>query len=320
MAAPRSPDANRGGNALRHWVRFVWLLAPLGLLVWAASGFYTVGTDEAGVVTRFGRVLPDRVEPGLHYALPWPVDRVYTPRTTDVKNINVGFTTKGEKWAERRRSDMLTGDENILKIMMVVQYKIRDPEANLFGVEDPHWLVERTVESAVNRLVAEREVDAVLTTAKDEVQVEAIRIAQELLDAYGAGIWLLGGNLQVVDPPVPVMEAFKDVASAKKDKERLVDEAREYASRILPEARGRAQQVVSKAKGISADRLSRARGDTDRFLSLFEEYRHAKEITRRRLYVESMERVFSKMDVVVLDRPAGAEAGAGASRITIVDR
>ena len=295
----------------------VVLLLAAAALVWLLSGFYTVGTDELGVVTRFGRLYGERTKaPGLHYALPWPIDRVYTPRTTEVRLIEVGFTTLGKKSSERRRSDVLTGDENILKVMMVVQYKISDPVAYLFNAEDPHWLVERTVESVMARQVASLKVDDVLTTAKGAIQVEAIASAQDLLNAYGAGIVLLGGNLQVVDPPVPVMESFKEVASAKKDRDRLIDEAHEYCSRVLPEANGRAQQMISRAHGFYADRVDRARGDADRFLSLLAEYRQAKDITRTRLYIETMERVFSKMDVVILDRMEGE----GASKITIVEQ
>ena len=246
-------------------------MPAVGALLWLLSGFYTVGTDQTGLVTRFGRLVDQRVDAGLHYAWPWPIERVYTPRTTDVRSIDVGFTTLGQKAPEARSSDTLTGDENILKIMLVVQYKIRDPAAFLFHVEDPHWLVERTVESALSTLVAALPVDDVLTTAKDEIQVRVIARAQEMLDAHESGLVLLGGNLQVVDPPVPVGAAFKEVASAKKDSERLLDEAREYEGRVLPEARGQAERVLSAAQGAYADRLNQAQGEAARFLSVLAE-------------------------------------------------
>ncbi|MCK4659864.1 MAG: FtsH protease activity modulator HflK [Phycisphaerae bacterium] len=303
----------------RRWWRLgyvVPLVVGLVLIGWLVSSFYTVGTDELGVVTRFGHIHRRGVEPGLHYALPWPIDRVYTPRATGVERIEVGFTIRGQKFFQRRQSDMLTGDENILKIMMVVQYKIRDPVAYLFNAEEPHWLVERAVESSIDRLVASLRVDDVLTSAKGEIQIKTVELAQELLDTYESGIVLWKGDLQVVDPPIPVMEAFKEVASAKKDSERKIDEAHEYQSRILPKARGEAQRLLSEAHAFHADRVSRAQGDADRFLSVLTEYRHAKGITRARLYVEFMERVFSKMHVVILDQADGESA----SRITIVDR
>ncbi|MFH0981025.1 MAG: FtsH protease activity modulator HflK [Planctomycetota bacterium] len=304
------------GDRRRRLGRMLPALAGAVVLVWLASGFYTVGTDERGVVLRFGRVHDKGIESGLHYTWPRPIERAYTPRISDVKSLEVGFATLGQKSSEARRSDTLTGDENILKIMMVVQYQIRDPVAYLFRAEEPHWLVERTVESAMIRLVASLSVDDVLTTAKDEIQVKAIALAQGWLDAYQAGITLLGGNLQVVDPPVPVSPAFKEVASAKKDAERMLDEAREYEGRILPEARGQAQRLLSEAQARATERINRARGDTDWFLSLLAEYRQAKAVTRTRLYVETMERVLAKMKVVILDR----REGPGASKITIVDR
>lgn len=317
QAPDRSSPAIGPPSPWRHVGRW-WVPAAAGVLVlaWAGSGLYTVQPDEQGVVTRFGRLHLRGVKPGLHYALPRPIDRVYTPRITEVKRVDVGFTTLGEKSAEHRRSDLLTGDTNILKMMMVVQYKIRDPAAYLFETEAPHWLVERTVESAMSRLVASHRVDDVLTTAKGTIEVEAVSVAQALLDAYGAGVVLLGGSLQVVDPPIPVMDAFTEVAGAKKDSERLIDEAREYESRILPAARGEAQRIISKAEGVYADRVNRASGEASRFRDVLAEYRLAKDITRTRLYVEAMERLFSKMNVVVLDR-AGGE---GRSNVTIVEQ
>lgn len=316
MTIANQPNSPLAGKT--WWRRRNVVLIATGLVVvaWLLSGFYTVATDEQGVVTRFGEICRRGVKSGLHYALPWPIDRVYTPRTSEVRRIEVGFTTLGKKSPMNRRSDVLTGDENILKMMMVVQYKIRDPVAWLFKTDQPHWLVERAVESTMNGLVASCKVDDVLTTAKGAIQVESITIAQELLNSYDAGIVLLGGNLQVVDPPVPVMEAFKDVASAKKDSERKIDEAHEYAGRILPQARGTAQQFISQAQGNYADRTNQAKGNANRFLSLLAEYRQAMEVTRTRLYVESMERIFSKMNVVVLDHMDGENA----SKLTVVEQ
>jgi len=288
-------------------------VAAVLLIAWLASGFYTISPSETGVVTRFGGVR-ETVPPGIHYALPWPIDRVYRPATAEVKRIEVGVRCLGKLLSEPRRSDMLTGDENILKIMMVVQYKIREPKAFLFLAEEPHWLVERTVESAMNEYVARLSVDDVLTTAKSEMQVETIQRAQAMLDAYQAGVVLLGGNLQEVAPPLPVVEAFKEVASAKKDSERLLDEAREYESRVLPKVTGDAEQIVSQAEGYRAKRIDSAQGEAARFLSLLAEYSNAKEVTRMRLFIEAVERVMANARLVVL--------GAGQdnrSRINVIE-
>jgi membrane protease subunit HflK len=256
-----------------------------------------------------------RVDPGIHYALPWPIDSVQTLVTTDVKRIDVGFTFVGELMSEARQSDMLTGDENILKIKLVVQYKIRDPVDYLFRAEEPRWLVERAIETALNRRVACLPVDDVLTTAKGQIQVDALETAQDLLDRYESGIVLLGANLQIVTPPVPVISAFKEVASAKKDSERLIDEAREYEGQVLPEARGKAQQMINQAQGVYADRVNRARGDSSRFLSVLAEYQQAKQVTRTRLFVDAMERLFAKMKVIIVNRRNPGDT----SRVTIVD-
>jgi membrane protease subunit HflK len=289
------------------------LVAAVALAAWLGTGVYTVAPSETGVITRFG-VVRGKAPPGMHYALPWPIDRVYRPSTGEVRRIEVGIRCLGKMPAEPRRGDMLTGDENILKIMMVVQYKIRDPVAFLFRAEDPHWLVERTVESAMNEYVARLSVDEVLTTAKDEMQIETIRTAQGMMDAYHAGIVLLGGNLQEVSPPVPVVEAFKEVASAKKDSERMLDEAREYEGKVLPKVAGEAQRLISKAEGYRANRIDTAKGDTARFTSLLGEYRKAREVTRTRLLIEALERIFADAKVVILGGNGDAR-----TKITIVE-
>jgi len=281
-----------------------WWLYPavvLGLaVIWLLAGFYTVAPNERGVVLRFGR-LHAQVGPGIHHVWAWPVGRVYKPRAQEVKRIEVGFAERGEKSSLMRRSDFLTGDENILKVMMVVQYRIGDPVKYLFRVEEPGWLVERTVQAAMEELIAQLPVDDVLTTAKSEIQVRAMELAQERLNAYEAGVVLVGGNLQVVVPPVPVQEAFKDVASAKKDAERMNDEAREYANRVMQQAEGQANQIVSAAEGRYADRVNGARGEANRFASVLAEYRQAREVTRRRLYVDAIAKLFAQVNVVVVD-------------------
>ncbi|HUU86022.1 MAG TPA: FtsH protease activity modulator HflK [Phycisphaerae bacterium] len=291
------------------------ILAIVAAIAWLCSGFYTVAPNERAVVTRFGEFHAKKGRPGMHYALPWPIDRVYTPEVTDVQRIEVGFTSRGRKFAEPRRSDTLTGDENILKIMMVVQYKTRDVQRYLFNAEDPHWFVEQAVEAAMNMQVASLPVDDVLTTAKNEIQINTIRMAQRWLDQYDTGLVLLGGNLQKVSPPVPVLDAFTEVTDAKKDAERTIDQAREYEGRVIPQARGQAQEIISRAQGSYADRVNRAQGEAARFLSVLQEYRQARQITRTRLYVEAMERILSRTKVIVLD----PQEGRPASKITIVD-
>lgn len=286
------------------------LLLPVA--VWLLAGFYTVGSDERGIVLRFGRVSAT-TGPGLHWTPPWPVDRVYHPRATAVQRIEVGFRFLGKlvvTEADARRSDMLTGDENILKLMMVVQYKLRDPGGYLFGAERPEFLIERAVEAAMSSAVSFRRVDDILTGSQSEIQVEAIEEAQRQLDLYGSGIVLLGGNLQVVSPPAPVIAAFNDVTAAKKDAEKQVEDARLYANQTVPGARGQAAEIVNGARGQADLRVNQARGEADRFLSMLTEYRRAPQLTRRRLYLETMERVLSRAEVMVVN---------DASKVTILE-
>jgi membrane protease subunit HflK len=292
--------------------RKAWRLVLLPLAVWFLTGLYSVGSNERGIVLRFGRISA-RTGPGLHWTMPWPVDRVYHPKTTAVQRIEVGFRFLGrlvETEADARRSDMLTGDENILKLMMVVQYKLRDAADYLFRSERPEFLVERAVESALSSSVSFRRVDDLLTGSKSEVQIEVMEEAQRLLDLYGAGIVLLGGNLQMVSPPAPVIAAFNDVTAAKKDAEKQMEDARLYANQTVPGARGEAAQIVNGARGQADLRVNQARGEADRFQSLLAEYRRDPPVTRRRLYLETMERVLSRAEVMVVN---------DASKVTILD-
>jgi membrane protease subunit HflK len=196
---------------------------------------------------------------------------------------------------------MLTGDQNILKVMMVVQYKATDPEKYLFSTSEPDWLIERTVESVMSSYIASMPVDEVLTTAKAAIENYSVREAQRLLGGYGAGVTLLTGNLQIVSPPVPVVEAFNDVARAKKDSERAVEDARVYANEIVPEARGDAQIMIEEAQGAYEMRVNTARGKAERFNGLLREYERDVEVTKTRLYLEMMERILGRTKVIIVD-------------------
>ncbi len=279
--------------------KYGWIALSV-VLVWLATGFYTVDSNQRGVITRFGKVR-GRTPPGIHYALPRPIDRVFTPATTEVRRIEVGFRLKGELWAEKRRSDMLTGDQNILKVMMVVQYKIREPEKYLFDVSEPDWLVERAIESAMSAYISRVSVDDVLTTAKAEIEIRTVEGAQALLDHYGVGVSLLTGNLQVVSPPVPVIEAFNDVARAKKDSERTIEDARVYSNEIIPRSEGEAEGITNAAGGAYEMRVKQAHGHAKRFNDLLVEYNRDRSLTKQRLYLETVERVLLKTKVVIVD-------------------
>lgn len=316
------PDPLRPSNRLRRRGRIGIFVALLGaVLLYALSGFYFVQPHERGVVRWFGRVPesqkrpPYGVGPGLHYALPWPICRVDLPETTVVRRVFVGMppslrqaVTEGdiEAMRESPKSDVFTSDVNILKVTMAVQYKVADPVAFLFASEDPDELVRVTVQSVLIDELAKLSVDEALTTARATLERNTYERAQELLDRdYGSGVQLDRTYLESIEPPRAVINAFKDVVSAKKDGERVVDEAKAEANRILPQARGDAARIVEEAGAYYQTRVRRANGETDRFLKLLAEYRRAPGVTADRLRLQTFERVLARVRKVIVDDKPG---------------
>ncbi len=297
----------------RRW----WIVATgAALLVWLACGFYFVRPDERGVVRWLGRVheAGRRIGPGVHYALPWPFTRVDRPRTTEVRRLYVGLApaqreaiVRGDVQAisSSPASDMLTGDVNILKITLVVQYQVNDPAAYLFGAQGPDRLVAGTVQSVLVEQLAQLPVDQALTAAKAALELVIAQHAQQRIDRYGLGIRLLATSLESLEPPRAVLAAFQDVASAKKDGERAVDRAVAEASRTLARARGDAARLIATAESDAQARVSRARGDTARFLAVLGEYRLDPELFRQRRLLETLELLLPRWRTYVVDDPPG---------------
>jgi membrane protease subunit HflK len=307
----RLGDAGRSGGP-----RFnpLWLLGAVGL-IWLLSGIYIVAPDQRGVILRFGKMVGE-TDPGPHYHLPWPIERVLTPSVTAIRKEEIGFRTV-DVGPPARYQDvddealMLTGDENIVKLEFIVQYKVR-PDASgtadfLFNIRDPDGTVRAAAEAAMREVVGRTPIDQVLTEGKEQVQVEAQRVLQEILDRYGSGIEVVTLKLQDVDPPGEVSDAFKDVISAQQDKERLINEARGYANDVVPRARGQAAQLVNEAEGYRGARIREATGAAKRFVALQEEYAKAKDVTRTRLYLEAMESVLPGANKIVMDDLAGKQ-------------
>jgi membrane protease subunit HflK len=297
----------------RSWIRIGAIAVVFAYL---ASGLYFVRPDERGVVRIFGRVPPAyrNVSPGLNYAPPWPVAKVNRVKTTEVRRVYVGIhpeereaIARGDFTARATSpaTDMFTGDVNILKATLVVQYQVIDPSAYLFGTEDSDQLVRNTVTAVLIETLAGLPVDEALTTAKARLQHETLTRSQEMLDGYGCGVHLVAATLAAIDPPWAVMEAFQDVVSAKKDGERVVDEAVAEANRILPRARGEAAKIVQEAEGYRETRIRRSSGEADRFRSLLAEYRRNPEIYRRRVLLEKLEKILPKVRTYVLDQKPG---------------
>ncbi|HWP67182.1 MAG TPA: FtsH protease activity modulator HflK [Candidatus Limnocylindria bacterium] len=292
------------------------LLVGIALVLWAASGFYIVAPDQRGVVLRFGREVR-QAGPGPHYHLPWPIEQVLRPSVTAIRKEEIGFRTVDAGPPGRYREVpaealMLTGDENIVKLDFIVQYKVRADATGttdyLFNVRNPDKALRAAAEAAMREVIGRTEIDQVLTEGKDAVQVEAQRVLQEILNRYDAGIEVVTLKLQDVDPPDQVSDAFKDVISAQQDRERLINEARGYENDVVPRARGQAAQILNEAEGYSAAKVREATGVAQRFVALQEEYAKAKEVTRRRLYLETMEAILPEMNKIVMDDLSARQA------------
>lgn len=294
-----------------NWLWLKWII-PAVVLLWFLSGIYIVRPDEQGVVRRFGKAV--RVtQPGPHYHLPGPIEKVDKVKVKKVRRIEIGYRTVSPGMPARYRfvpeeSLMLTGDEQIIDAQIIVQYQVRDPEKFLFnvrGLERPQGALMDAAEVALRQVVGQRPIDDVLITEKLQIEIDIRELLQRIIDNYSSGIKVIEVKLQTVRPPKEVAAAFSDVVSAKEDKDRFVKEAEGYREDILPKARGKAEAVIRAAEAYKAERVKRAQGDADRFLTVLKEYRNAKDVTRKRLYLETMERILPGIRKFVIDPDAG---------------
>jgi membrane protease subunit HflK len=290
--------------------RGIILFVLAAILVWLASGIYRVQPDEQGVVLRFGQWLPDRTtQSGLHYHLPYPIETVLTPKVTTVNRIDVGFRATASGSASRAEEAlMLTGDENIVDINFTVFWVIKDAGQFLFNVRDPEETVKAMAESAMREVIGRSKIQQVLAEERAQIEVSTRALLQQILDHYGSGIDITQLQLQKVDPPAPVVDAFRDVQRARADAERARNEAEGYANDILPRARGDAERIVQEAEAYKQEVVARAQGDAQRFLSVYEQYRQAKDVTTRRIYLETMEQILSHANKMILDQKGGSGA------------
>ena len=277
------------------------------LAIWLLTGTYMVGPDEVGVVRTFGE--HTRVaQSGLNWHFPVPIETVNTPKVTEVKRIEIGFRTlrNGQYRTVEKESLMLTGDENIVDAEMIVQYKIKDPVAYLFNIVEPELTVREAAEASLRTVVGRNKIDETLTTGKFTIQEETKFQLQSILDLYESGIHVVAVQLQDVSPPKEVIGAFKDVASAKEDKNRMVNQAEGYRNDVIPKARGEAEAMIRDAEGFKEARIKRAEGDAAKFTTILQEYQKAKSITEKRLYLETMEKVLPGIEKVIIpDKDSG---------------
>jgi membrane protease subunit HflK len=295
------PGGNLGGKGFA-------VLAVLVALVWGASGFFIVQPGELGTVLRFGRYVRD-VPAGWGYHLPYPVETVLKPNIERISAINVGMrlvddARRGSSMRDvPEESLMLTGDENIVDIDFSVLWRIMPGGAGdfLFNIQNPEGTVKAVAESAMREVVGRSNIQPILTGARQTIEVAVHELMQKTLDSYGAGVQITQVQLQKVDPPAAVIDSFRDVQAARADLERAQNEAQTYANRVVPEARGRAAQISQAAEAYREQTVAEATGQSSRFLQVLQEYAKAPEITRQRLYLETMERLFGGTEKVILD-------------------
>ena len=282
-------------------------LLATALALWLFTGVYMVGPDEVGVVRTFGEYT--RVtQSGLNYHFPYPIEQVNTPAITEVKRIEIGFRTlnNGQYRTVEKESLMLTGDANIVDAEMIVQYKIKDPVAYLFNIVEQELTVREAAEASLRTVVGRNKIDETLTTGKFQIQEGTKNQLQLILDKYESGIHVVAVQLQDVSPPKEVIGAFKDVASAKEDKNRMVNQAEGYRNDIIPKARGEAEAMIRDAEGFRESRIKRSEGDAAKFTTILKEYRKAKSITQKRLYLETMEKVLPGIEKIIIpDKDSG---------------
>ena len=287
------------------------MIIPLALVaIWLASGFYRVQPAEQGVVLRFGAW--DRTtQPGLNWHFPTPIESVLTPQVTRVNRVEVGFRSGAEGVGGGANRDVanesliLTGDENIVDINFVLLWQIKDAGQFLFNIRDPEQTVKAVAESVMREIIGETPFAEATTEGRGSIEVRAREQMQATLDEYGAGILVNQVQLQKVDPPGEVIDAFRDVQRAQADRERAQNEAETFANDILPRARGEAERLVQEAQAYRQEVVADAQGDAQRFLAVYNAYAKAPDVTTRRIYLETMEQVLRDMNKVVIDGAAG---------------
>ncbi len=304
------PGGSFGGRGLA-------LIVLAVLALWGFSGFFRVEPDELGVVLRFGKYVRD-VQPGLNYHLPYPVESALTPKALRVNKIDVGMRLvedirRGTTMRDvPEESLMLTGDENIVDVDFSVFWLVKPGGVSdyLFNIQNPEGTVKAVAESAMREVIGRSQIQPILTGARQTIEGGVQDLMQRTLDHYGAGVQITQVQLQKVDPPAQVIDAFRDVQAARIDAERAQNEAQTYANRVVPEARGRVAQITQAAEAYREQTVAEATGQAARFLKIYEQYKNAPEVTRQRMYLETMERLFGGTDKIIVDTSKNA-GGSG---------
>jgi modulator of FtsH protease HflK len=308
----------RGQDNLRHFLPSgpgfgagtLLVLLLIVVAIWLASGIYFVGASEQGIVLRFGKFVA-RTGPGINYHLPWPIETAEKLDVTHQRQINIGYRTAADNDDTANagddipaEADMLTGDENIIDVNFTVYWVVKDAGDYLFKVEDPDSTIKAVAESAMREVVGRSQFENILTQDRETIQIEVKDLMQKTLDEYGAGVTITNVNMQKADPPSDVIDAYRDVQAARADQEKMRNVAEGYANKVIPEARGSAARIVQDAEAYRQQVIAEASGQAKRFLSVLAQYRTAPDVTKRRMYLETMSNILATMNKVIVDDSA----------------
>ena len=289
--------------------RNISILIIVALIIWLATGFYRVEPDEQGIELLFGKWNQVTTEPGLHYFFPTPIGKTMTPKVESIRKINVGYRSASELGFSSNSSDrnvleeslMLTGDQNIVDVHFTVLYKIKDAGKFLFKLRNPETTVKDMSESVMREIVGQRDLEFLLTGGRQEVEQVVRSDLQDILDEYESGILVQSIQLQSVNPPALVIDAFDEVQRARQDKEKLVNEANSYMNKIVPNARGDAAKLVQEATAYKEQVIKQAEGVAQNFIDVYNSYKDAKYVTKQRIYLETLTEVLEGPNKIILD-------------------
>jgi len=276
------------------------------LVIWIISGFYKVNANEQGIVLRFGKWI-GTTQPGLRYHLPYPIEIAKTPKVTKVNKTEIGFRTFREsKRILSEESLMLTGDENIVDINFSVFWVIKDAGKFLFNLRSPENSIKSVSESVMREVIANSRISSVLAEGRRDIEIQSIEAIQTVLDNYGSGVQVTQLQLQKVDPPDQVIDSFRDVQRARADKEKFINEAIAYRNDIIPKARGEAAKIVQESEAYKKEVVARSEGDANRFNSILKSYKKNEDVTKNRIYLETLEEVLQNANKVIIDTKQGS--------------
>jgi membrane protease subunit HflK len=298
---------NKPGGSDMDAGKIVFLLLAAMVSVWLFTGFFQIEPQENALILTFGKVTDTKTDPGLYYRLPWPVQEDIKVPVSRNQQLDIGFTSGGAGRSDNpHESSMLTGDQNIINIHFSVFWHIGDAKKYKFDISDPDTTVRKVAESAMRETIGRMPIQKAMTEGRAEIEGTTKGLMQKVLDSYQSGVIINSVQLLSVDPPSEVVDAFNDVQRARTDMERNKNEAETYKNKIVPAAEGDAQKIIFDAEAYKAATIAKAEGDADRFTSVYTAYAQSKDITQRRIYLDTMQDIFKNSRKVILGDSKGA--------------